>query len=88
MTKEEILKKLPEQLRQHYVAFESDRNDKTDLPPSRPGVDLAIELEKDDQGRVKDLPKGSLYIMSRDKLLCLRKEITQLLDRNWIRASS
>ena len=26
--------------------------------------------------------------MSRDELLCLRKEITELLDRNWIRASS
>lgn len=34
------------------------------------------------------LPRGPLYGMSRDELLCLRKEITELLDRNWIRASS
>ncbi|KAI0993167.1 hypothetical protein K3495_g15017, partial [Podosphaera aphanis] len=88
MTREEILHKLPGQLRHHYVAFEADKNDIRDLPPNRPGVDLAIELEKDDQGRVKDIPRGPLYGMSRDELLCLRKEITELLDRNWIRASS
>ncbi|KAI1005387.1 hypothetical protein K3495_g2828 [Podosphaera aphanis] len=88
MTRKEILHKLPGQLRHHYVAFEADKNDKSDLPPNRPGVDLAIELEKDDQGRVEDIPKGPLYGMSCDELLCLRKEITELLDRNWIRASS
>ncbi|KAI0993710.1 hypothetical protein K3495_g14474, partial [Podosphaera aphanis] len=54
----------------------------------RPGVDLSIEIEKDEQGRFKDLAKGPLYGMSRDELLCLRKELTELLDRNWIRASS
>ncbi|KAI0991679.1 hypothetical protein K3495_g16508, partial [Podosphaera aphanis] len=72
----------------HSETFESDKNDYTDLPPHRPGVDLAIEIERDEQGRQKDLPKGPLYGMSRDELLCLRKELTELLDRNWIRASS
>lgn len=35
-----------------------------------------------------DLPKGPLYGIFRDELLCLRKKITELLDHNWIRASS
>lgn len=85
---EEIRQKLPHPLHKYISAFKADKNDKSDLPPHRPGVDISIELEKDEQGRTKDLPKGPLYGMSRDELLCLRKEITELLDRNWIRASS
>ncbi|KAI0991140.1 hypothetical protein K3495_g17047, partial [Podosphaera aphanis] len=88
ITREEIISNLPEKLRHHFRAFEADNNDRNDLPPNRPGVDLSIEIEKDEQGRVKDLPKGPLYGMSRDELLCLRKEISELLDRNWIRTSS
>lgn len=87
-TRKEILDKLPPQLHHYYQAFEPDKDDASDLPPHRPGIDIAIEIEKDNQGRDKDLPKGPLYGMSRDELLCLRKEITELLDRNWIRASS
>ncbi|KAI0995604.1 Transposon Tf2-6 polyprotein [Podosphaera aphanis] len=70
-----------------FAASVNDIN-KIDLPPHRPGVDIAIEIEKDEQDRIKDLPRGSLYGMSRDELLCLRKELTELLDRNWIRASN
>ncbi|KAI0992315.1 hypothetical protein K3495_g15871, partial [Podosphaera aphanis] len=88
LSREEILLKLPKQLQSYCYAFEGDKNNQSDLPPHRPGVDIAIEIEKDEQGRTKDLPKGPLYGMSRDELLCLRKEITELLDRNWIRASS
>lgn len=64
------------------------RTIKVTYRPHRPGVDLAIEIEKDEQGRTRDLPRGPLYGMSRDELLYLRKEITELIDRNWIRASS
>ena len=85
---EEIKSKLPNQLKHYYQSFEADKLDISDLPPHRPGVDLAIDIEKDEQNRNKDLPKGPLYGMSRDELLCLRKELTELLDRNWIRASS
>ena len=88
LTREDIITNLPDQLQHHHSIFETDHNDSRDLPPHRPGVDLAIEIEKDEQGRTKDLPKGPLYNMSRDELLCLRKEMTELLDRNWIRASS
>lgn len=56
--------------------------DQTDLLPNRPGVDLAIEIEKDEQGRPKDLPRNPHYSMSRDKLFSLRKELNELLDSN------
>lgn len=88
LSREKIMDNLPEQLRHYHSLFEANHNDLRDLPPHRQGVDLSIEIEKDEQGRTKDLPKGPLYNMSRDELLCLRKEITELLDRNWIRASS
>lgn len=88
LSQQEMKGILPPQLHMYLSVFEADNNDSSDLPPHRPGVDLAINIEKDDQGRTKDLPKGPLYGMSRDELLCLRKEILELLDRNWIRASS
>ncbi|KAI1008180.1 hypothetical protein K3495_g64 [Podosphaera aphanis] len=88
ITREEIMSNLPEQLRHYYHAFEADNNNESDLPPHRLGVDVAIEIEKDEQGRTKDVPRGPLYGMSRDKLFCLRKEVTELLGRNWIGASS
>ncbi|KAI0994648.1 hypothetical protein K3495_g13533 [Podosphaera aphanis] len=88
LTQEEIKSRLPHQVQHHFHLFEADNNDSTNLPPHRPGVDMAIEIEKDEQGCTKEIPKGPLYGMSRDELLCLRKEIMELLDRNWIRASS
>ncbi|XP_044721704.1 reverse transcriptase (RNA-dependent DNA polymerase) domain-containing protein [Hirsutella rhossiliensis] len=39
------------------------------LPPHRPGVDLKIEVLKDEHGREKPLPWGPLYSMSREELL-------------------
>ena len=36
----------------------------------------------------KEIPWGPLYGMSRDELLVLRKTLTELLDKNYIRASS
>ena len=71
LSKEEIINKLPKQLQHHYKAFEDHKSSINDLPPHRPGVDIAIEIEKDEQGRNKDLPRGPLYGMSRDELLCL-----------------
>lgn len=88
LTPEEIKAKLPSELQKYWSVFETNKNNASDLPPHRPGVDIAIEIEKDEQGRTKDLPRGPLYGMSRDELLCLRKELTELLDRNWIRASN
>ncbi|KAI1000739.1 hypothetical protein K3495_g7456 [Podosphaera aphanis] len=88
LTQEKIKSKLPHQVQHHLHFFEADDNDSSDLPPHRPGVDMALEIEKDEQGHTKEIPKRPLYGMSRDELLCLRKVIMELLDRNWIRASS
>ncbi|KAI1006854.1 hypothetical protein K3495_g1365 [Podosphaera aphanis] len=70
LSSEQIKPRLPSKLRPHFRAFGSDKYDQTDLPPYRPGVDLAIEVEKDEQA---PLPQ---------------ERVTELLDRNWIRASS
>jgi hypothetical protein len=45
-------------------------------------------LKKDEQGRERDVPWESLYGMSREELLVLRKTLTDLLDKGWIQASS
>ncbi|KAM4062173.1 reverse transcriptase (RNA-dependent DNA polymerase) [Hirsutella rhossiliensis] len=58
------------------------------LPPHRPGVDLKIEVLKDEHGREEPLPWGPLYSMSREELLVLRKTLTELLDKGFIRVSS
>src|SRR5271163_2167307 len=58
------------------------------LPPSRPGIDHKITLEKTPDGKDPEVPWGPLYGMSRGELLVLRKTLTELLDKNFIRASS
>jgi len=58
------------------------------LPPLRgPGADHHIELEKVD-GKTPTVPWGPLYNMSRDELLVLRKTLTDLLDKGFIRVSN
>ena len=59
------------------------------MPPLRgPKIDHRIELEKDQDGKEKEPSWGPLYSMSRGELLVLRKELTLMLDKGWIRASS
>ena len=78
--------KLPPQYHEFLGAF--DRKQADQLPPHRPGVDHAIEILKDNQGRERQLPWGPLYNMSREELIILRKTLTELLDKNFIRASN
>ena len=67
----------------------TDRKRAELLPLARGiGIDHAIELEKDDSGREKEVPWGPLYSMSRDELLVLRKTLTDLLDKGFIRVSN
>jgi hypothetical protein len=67
----------------------ADRKKAELLPPARgQGIDHSIELEKDDHGREKEVPWGPLYNMSRDELLVLRKTLTDLLDKGFIRVSN
>jgi RNase H-like domain found in reverse transcriptase/Reverse transcriptase (RNA-dependent DNA polymerase)/Integrase zinc binding domain len=65
-----------------FSRTESDR-----LPPHRPGIDHKIELEKKD-GKDPEIPSGPLYSMSREMLLVLRKTLTELLEKGFIRVSN
>lgn len=74
--------KLPSHYQEYLDVF--DRKESDRLPPHRgPGVDHQIEL---DPGA--EAPWGPLYNMSRDELLVLRKSLTELLDKGFIRVSN
>jgi hypothetical protein len=83
---EKVCKKLPKELKGLERCFDDDES--TAIPPHRPGRNHAIPLEKDEQRRKRDVPWGPLYGMSREKLLVLRKTLTDLLNKDWIQASS
>lgn len=84
-TRVEIERVLPAQYRRFVDLFDPEKAD--ELPPHRPGIDHRIQLEKDENGKEKEVPWGALYNMSRDELLLLRKNLTELLDKNFIRLS-
>lgn len=77
--------KLPQQYQEFWALFDKSQADK--LPPSRPGADHQIQLEQAN-GKEAEAPWGPLYNMSRDELLVLRKTLTELLDKNFIRVSN
>jgi hypothetical protein len=83
---EKVRKKFPKELKELERCFDNDEG--TAIPPHRPGRNHAIPLEKDEQGRERDVPWGLLYGISREELLVLRKTLTDLLNKGWIRASS
>lgn len=85
LTLEEITAMLPESYKSFAAVF--DPKDAATLPPHRPGLDHEIPLEKDVQGKEKPVPWGPLYNMSHDELLVLRKELTSLLDKDFIQHS-
>lgn len=78
--------KLPKHYHEHLPLFDMKIADQ--LPPHRSGIDHKIEFEKDENGQEKTAPWGPLYNMSREELLLLRKTLTELLDKNFIRVSS
>ena len=85
----DVTSSLPKEIREFVDLFLDDEiNNQGTLPPHRPGIDTKIPLQKDSQGREKEIPWGPLYGMSRGELIVLRKTLTELLDKNWIRASS
>jgi hypothetical protein len=57
------------------------------LPPHRPEIDHAIELEKNELERDKNFPWGPLYSMTKEELLVLRKTLTDHFEKGWIRVS-
>jgi Reverse transcriptase (RNA-dependent DNA polymerase)/RNase H-like domain found in reverse transcriptase len=78
--------KLPEEYHEFLDVFDRERSD--ELPPLRHGVDHRIEIETGPDGRPKELPWGPLYGMSREMLLVLRKTLSELLSKGFIRVSS
>ncbi|KJZ68382.1 hypothetical protein HIM_12228 [Hirsutella minnesotensis 3608] len=78
--------KLPPHYHEYLSVFDRDQADQ--LPPHRPGCDHKIQLEKGADGKEKEPPWGPLYGMSREELIVLRKTLTELLDKGFIRASS
>ena len=78
--------KLPSWLLDRAGAF--DRKKADTLPPRRPGIDHALERIVDEKGNPHEIPWSPLYSMSKDELLVLRKTLTELLDKGFIRASN
>ena len=81
-----LYEKLPKELRKWKDLFDPAADNC--LPPHRPGVDHTIPLTKGTDSKETEVPWGPLYGMSREELLVLRKTLTDLLDKNYIRASS
>lgn len=78
--------KLPPQYHEFLDVF--DQAQANLLPPVRgKGIDHGIELISEN-GKTPEVPWGPLYNMSRDELLVLRKTLTELLDKGFIRVSS
>jgi transposase InsO family protein len=57
------------------------------LPPHRSGIDHKIPLKRDQNGVEESPPYGPLYGMNKEELLYLRKTLTDLLGKNFIRVS-
>ncbi|KAI0992139.1 hypothetical protein K3495_g16047, partial [Podosphaera aphanis] len=77
--------RLPEEVKKFAHLF-ADNNGANDLPPCRGPLDHAIVL-REENGRTLTPPWGPLYNMSREELLVLRKTLTDLLSKGWIRPS-
>ena len=86
LTMENAQKRLPEQVRNFAHLFMDDKGAE-DLPPSRGSLDHAIKLRQEN-GKSLTPPWGALYNMSREELLVLRKTLTDLLKKGWIRPSN
>jgi hypothetical protein len=79
-------KLLPAQYAHHQWIF--DPKTASQMPPLRgPDIDHRIDLVQKD-GKDPEIPWGPLYNMSKGELLVLRKELTSLLDKGWIRTSN
>ena len=76
---------LPDQVKGLAHLF-SDENGAEKLPPHRGSLDHAINLRHED-GKSLLPPWGPMYGMSREELLVLRKTLTDLLKKGWIRPS-
>jgi transposase InsO family protein len=77
--------KLPTQYQEFLSLF--DPKVANQLPPHREGIDHEIRLQQGPDGKEIEPSYGPLYNMSREELLVLRRTLTELLDKNFIRVS-
>jgi hypothetical protein len=77
---------LPAELESLQALFDPEKA--YSLPLHRGRMDYHIRLKKRDDGSLPDLLWGLLYSMSRDQLLELHQQVTGLMDKGWIWASS
>ncbi|KAI0992534.1 hypothetical protein K3495_g15651, partial [Podosphaera aphanis] len=85
LTEDEARRRLPNQVRDFAGLFADDTGADT-LPPHRGHLDHAINL-RGAEGTLSP-PWGPLYGMSREELLVLRKTLTDLTSKGWIRPSN
>lgn len=77
--------KLPPHYQKFLDLFKPEKAN--ELPPFRgEGVDHKIDLVQKD-GKDPEVPWGPLYNMTQEELMVLRKTLTELLDKNFIRVS-
>ncbi|KAI0994220.1 hypothetical protein K3495_g13962, partial [Podosphaera aphanis] len=86
LSEEKARELLPEQVKEFAHLF-ADTGGANDLPASRGSLDHEINL-RHENGKPMSPPWGPLYSMSREELLVLRKTLTELLQKGWIRPSS
>ncbi|KAI0991649.1 hypothetical protein K3495_g16538 [Podosphaera aphanis] len=86
LTTEEAKSRLLEPVKEFAHLF-ADDNGANNLPPHRDAMDHAINLRREN-GKPIQPPWGPLYNMSGEELLVLRKTLTDLLAKGWIRPSS
>jgi hypothetical protein len=77
--------KLPKRYWRWLDVFSQQLADK--IPPHQPGIDHKILLKRDQNSIKESPPYGPLYGMNREELLYLRKTLTDLLGKNFIRVS-
>ncbi|KAI0996435.1 hypothetical protein K3495_g11747 [Podosphaera aphanis] len=86
LSKDAARLRLPKEIRDFAHIFADDEG-ADDLPPNRDSLNHAINLRKEN-GETAQPPWGPLYGMSREELLVLRKTLTELSSKGWIRPSS
>jgi hypothetical protein len=82
----DLKEKLPKYYWRWLEVFSQQLAEK--LPLYRLGIDYKILLKRDRNGNEEIPPYGPLYSMNREELLYLRKTITDLLGKNFIRVSN
>ncbi len=83
----DLKKKLPSHFYTYLLVFDQ-KVSKMLLSLRRPRVNHRIELEKDKEDQELEVLQGLLYNMLQDKLLVLRKTLSELLDKGFIRVNS